>query len=84
MLIYQVVERAYALVQGNKPLVRVLTIERRIEMTEKEANIIINKEHDKDLLKQEYYTFINACGLSDCFENVVEFLDKCGVLKTKI
>ena len=32
MLIYQVVDRAYAPVQGNKPLVRVLTDERRIDM----------------------------------------------------
>lgn len=53
-------------------------------MTEKEADIIIKKEHDKDLLKQEYYTFINNYGLSDCFENVIEFLDKCNLLKTKV
>ena len=32
MLIYQVVDRAYVHVQGSKPLVRVLTIERRTEM----------------------------------------------------
>lgn len=53
-------------------------------MTEEQAERIINKEHDKDLLKQEYYKFIHTYGFSDCFENVIEFLDKCNLLKTKV
>lgn len=53
-------------------------------MTQEQAEIIALKEHDKALLKQEYYAFINNYGLSDCFENVIEFLDKCNLLKTKV
>ena len=52
-------------------------------MTQEQAEIIALKEHDKVLLKQEYYAFINNLGAKDCFENVIEFLDKCKLLKTK-
>ena len=52
-------------------------------MTPEQAEIIALREHDKVLLKQEYYAFINNLGATDCFENVIEFLDKCKLLKIK-
>lgn len=52
-------------------------------MTEEQAEKIILKEHDKDLLKTGYYIFISRIGASDCFENVLEYLDSLNLLKTK-
>lgn len=52
-------------------------------MTEEQAEKIILKEHDKELLKQGYYAFIKSIGASDCFENVIEYLDSLNLLKSK-
>ena len=54
MLIYQVVDRAYALVQENKLLVRVLTFERRRKMTNAEKYI-----GDEDIIDQFIYELSN-------------------------
>lgn len=48
------------------------------------AEKTIAREHDIYLLKQGYLSFIKQNDLSDCFENIVNYLDSLKLFKTKV
>ena len=52
-------------------------------MTNEEAEKIINMEHDIDILEEEFYEFTKKEHLVIDFHNIIVFLDKKGIVKTK-